>query len=775
MAIAEKLAPPVIDSTIPAFFEDENNQIKIIVPFKHSKIYTFQEGDYFSLKIKTSQSNSFIDTLTSTLTIDEIGEYATFIIPESDNDIFQRFKIGQYYKFQLAYKRNLTPGYFSTVATGKYTLKPEISINSFTGGEHINYFSSVCTGVYTNLDTTEKPYYFKFILKKDDAVIEDSGWQMHIFSTDDRVNDSSYIYYDTYTMNTSIEIGKEYALRYIVKTINNLVLSTDDYRVAMVTVDDLRQSISLEAKNDFDNGYISLHFQISNDDISNLPDSEDYDLKFEPLSLLIERAQDTDNFSSWKRVKILNFKNLYLVSDFVYKDYTISQGMFYQYRFSFCDSRGDLSSPTMSEIVYADFEDIFLYDGTNQVKIRFNPKVNSFKENILEQKIDTIGNQFPFFFRNGAVKYKEFPISGLISYIMDDDLDNEFFKLDKRIYVSGYNDISIDNKIYSEVNDNSIYYQKLNSNSETYLKIKIGRETDIIYYSLDTPSSINDLQLITDANRGNVLQAYDTATSRQYYQKISLFDKNLKFQKISVTEAEERQSNGNIWYCAICPWSNLALTRLAATDNFIFDPSYFYYELVYVFNEQNQRDETSSFQDIRRNIFATSLTGYTVRTEREFKTKLMQWLNNGKIKMFKSPYEGNFLVRLMNISLTPVDQLGRMLHNFQCQAYEIDNFNFLNLEKYNIISSSDFSDAIGALWVEKDDNVVKVSNIGINSDLTPIINEAAPDDPGDVPVSYIVDTQDGTATNSDIKYGKVAYSRGNRLVGTLRNGNEVGF
>jgi len=41
MAIAEKLAPPIIDSTIPAFFKDENNQIKIIVPFKHSKIYSF--------------------------------------------------------------------------------------------------------------------------------------------------------------------------------------------------------------------------------------------------------------------------------------------------------------------------------------------------------------------------------------------------------------------------------------------------------------------------------------------------------------------------------------------------------------------------------------------------------------------------------------------------------------------------------------------------------------------------------------------------------------
>jgi hypothetical protein len=32
---------------------------------------------------------------------------------------------------------------------------------------------------------------------------------------------------------------------------------------------------------------------------------------------------------------------------------------------------------------------------------------------------------YPFFFRNGNIAYKEFPISGLISLLGD---DNEFFK-----------------------------------------------------------------------------------------------------------------------------------------------------------------------------------------------------------------------------------------------------------------------------------------------------------------------------------------------------------
>jgi hypothetical protein len=55
------------------------------------------------------------------------------------------------------------------------------------------------------------------------------------------------------------------------------------------------------------------------------------------------------------------------------------------------------------------------------LKISFNPKVSSFKRTLLEQKVDTIGSKYPFIFRNGAVDYKEFPISGLLSYEMDDE------------------------------------------------------------------------------------------------------------------------------------------------------------------------------------------------------------------------------------------------------------------------------------------------------------------------------------------------------------------
>jgi hypothetical protein len=44
--------------------------------------------------------------------------------------------------------------------------------------------------------------------------------------------------------------------------------------------------------------------------------------------------------------------------------------------------------------------------------------------------------------------------------------------------------------------------------------------------------------------------------------------------------------------------------------------------------------------------------------------EVLEWLNNGEAKIFRSPTEGNYIVRLMNVSLTPNDTLGRMLHTF---------------------------------------------------------------------------------------------------------------
>jgi hypothetical protein len=63
----------------------------------------------------------------------------------------------------------------------------------------------------------------------------------------------------------------------------------------------------------------------------------------------------------------------------------------------------------------------------------------------------------------------------------------------------------------------------------------------------------------------------------------------------------------------------------------------------------------------------------------------LNWLTNGRPKLFRSPGEGSYIVRLMNDSLSPNDTLGRMLHTFNATAYEIAEHNFENLKHYNLL------------------------------------------------------------------------------------------
>jgi len=114
----------------------------------------------------------------------------------------------------------------------------------------------------------------------------------------------------------------------------------------------------------------------------------------------------------------------------VFRDFTIEQGKTYVYSIQQYNDNGIYSDRKKSKEIYADFEDMFLFDGERQLKLRFNPQVSSLKTQLAETRTDTIGSKYPFFFRNARVGYKTFPISGLIS--MESD-NAQFFTTFKSI------------------------------------------------------------------------------------------------------------------------------------------------------------------------------------------------------------------------------------------------------------------------------------------------------------------------------------------------------
>lgn len=535
--IAEKLYPPVIAGSIPAFYSDNGTAI-IAVPFSMNKAVGYNDIAGFKLKIKTAQSNTYLTTLSAQKTGDDLTDRIVHFQWREQDEGFNKIKIGQFLKIQLAYyDENETIGYYSTVGTIKYTSKPSVSF--VLNESNQTQFQGTYYGKYeTGLDKSERPYSYIFSLydRWEKTLIETSGWKLHNSTIKNSNEDDLSSTYDSYTFETSLIKNQIYYIQYGVKTINNLEIYTP-LLSCMDTdtgITDIHSTLYVE--NMFDNGYIKLFF-----DENSFQDREDFN---RAISIEVSRAEKTDGYNSWRVIKKAYFSNLQKVLDWSFKDFTIEQGMWYKYSFRQYDENGNHTTlcvakdiKTGKEEIFADFEDMFLWDGERQLKIRFNPKMSSFKTTLLESKIDTIGSRYPFIFRNGSVAYKEFPISGLISYLAD---------------------------------ENSLFLNHI---------------TDLDIYMADT--------LVRDGSPSDETQYLQTST--------------------------------------------------------------------------------------------INLAGYNISAERKFKIKVLDWLNNGKIKLFRSPTEGNYLVRLLNVSLSPEDKLSRMLHTFSATAYEMEEFSYKNLLELGII------------------------------------------------------------------------------------------
>lgn len=82
---------------------------------------------------------------------------------------------------------------------------------------------------------------------------------------------------------------------------------------------------------------------------------------------------------------------------------------------------------------------------------------------------------------------------------------------------------------------------------------------------------------------------------------------------------------------------------------------------------------------------STNLTDKNIYIERKFREKVEEFLNNFECKLYKSPTEGNIVINLLNVTMQPVEAVGRMLYEFTATAYEIGSTGLESLESLGII------------------------------------------------------------------------------------------
>lgn len=528
-----KLYPPIISGTLPAFYLEESNMdriIKITVPFTMNSSVGASQIKGFALRMKTVQNSNYLYTAQTTDNIYfnlEGSSYVTFVLKTSNSAeerelILRTLKVGLFYKLQIAYIDNAEEiGNFSTVGISKYTTKPTVYIqdlkSTMTNTHIYDYI-----GVYSQEggDSTERVYSYCFNLyDEDDNLIAASGDQVHNTTLDTNLYES----YDTFSYNKDFELYKPYKIQYSILTNNNLKVSSPLYRINQKLTIDSDIQADIVAKSDFDNGYIQI-------DLIGKKNAEGKEIPITG-SFVLSRATQLGGYLDWEKLSTFKIISQYPTRT-LWRDFTAEQGKRYKYSLQQYNDNGLYSNRLISNIVFSDFEDAFLYDGERQLKIRYNPKIGNIKTNLQETKTDTLGHKYPYFFRNGNVNYKEFTISGLLSYLEDE----KFFFISKE-----------------------------------------------------------ELQL-----------------------------RELDFH----------------------------------------------------------RHQTKSIDAIEPD------DPISVKFERErlFKTKVLDWLNNGKPKIYRSPTEGNFIVRMMKTTLNPENKLGRMLHTFNGTAYEIADYTYNNLVKYNFVS-----------------------------------------------------------------------------------------
>lgn len=76
--------------------------------------------------------------------------------------------------------------------------------------------------------------------------------------------------------------------------------------------------------------------------------------------------------------------------------------------------------------------------------------------------------------------------------------------------------------------------------------------------------------------------------------------------------------------------------------------------------------------------------------ERLFREEVMDFLYNGDVKMWKSASEGNHLIVLTDVTLSPKNEIGRIVFSFSATATEIDDFSVQNCDYYHIQEIGDY-------------------------------------------------------------------------------------
>ena len=561
--------PPTLQSTQPAFLATTPDyEIKYTL----QKVTSVETIKHIQIRVVEQRSNSSIVNTSKYpdniiyKNVDLTKEASPYGIKILTSDLRKPWSPGVCYKIQLrfgstnfpsdlsafaAWKKeqinNQTFSEWSTVMVIKAIAQPEVYIEN-AGTLRTDVIASKQTeasltplfvGDYIDNASEEPLEKYKFDLYDEvgKTLIESSDWIQAVSGKN-----------CSYRFKTMLTNNESYRVYFSIVTRNGYETRTYyDFQAIKVYLESLTDvSIRVDDADVFcrENGCMRIYLTAKN-----------------PLTgcYVLTRTSEESNYQVYEDLKYFNYFEEEFSDTLLYIDYIIESGIKYKYAFQYQNSQGLRSAPLQEDGMTVpsrsvDFEYSYIYRDGVQLRLKFNQKLSSFKHTTLASKQDTLGDQFPHLSKNGYAYYAEFPISGLISFQMDED--------------------------------------------QTFFTLK----TDGYYYN-------NELVIPAD-----------------------------KFSVSTATRGDESV------------------------------PSYLPID--------------------------SSITDNNIFIERKFREKAEQFLNDFTYKLYKSPTEGNIVIGLINMSMTPNASLGRMIFEFSATAYEVLENTIDDLNEVGIIDVGTFNNEV---------------------------------------------------------------------------------
>ncbi len=730
--MAGKLYPPYINGTLPAFWLDYDASQSVItgasitIPFSENPAVGNTVNGY-KLRLRTASTGSYLFEPVYTVQKDAEAREVTFELTPTQA---RKLKEGQYYKAQVAYcgESEEDVGYFSTVGVIKCTSKPTISISNLSL-DNINFFTNEFIGLYdmSNCkDQTEKVYSYSFqMFDENGDIYYDTGELLHNSSYDTEYGYSI----DRVSINEFVAQNVTYSIQYNVTTLNGLELSTGQYRLTNEGFNSLSRDIQILPQSNLDNGYITINFkgELDKDRSFYYVLNEEFlkDEKDSENNYIVDKVGKTAINKIMAGIMANNSHILYMKTYDLYRYYENGLNQPFIYSSQLKDFQNIKKSITIDNKIYYCNEEIYNNISTLQIQIKdIQEYINNLQNFVpIDEEAQEIAQNH---LENLEQLIKQQPMYSLVAtgkdltksltynyveehnYFTDETgeylmtgFGDSYYLIDKEPYEAFYYGAFLLSRASDEDNYSTwmnierfrLEEQPPSSHQVKDFTIEHGRK---YIYALQQYNiwGLYSSRVISDIYEAGFEDAFlydgERALKIRFNPEISNFKTTILEQKTDTLGGRFPYitRNGDTYYKEF-PIGGLIAAEMDEEELFI--------KRGMVTSHRHSTSAVETYESTNALRDYHMFSDENIMLERQFKLEVLNWLNDGQPKLFKSPYEGNYIVRLMNTSLTPVKELGRMLHSFSTTAYEIAECNYDNLVRFGFIKTKEPSDFVG-LW-----------------------------------------------------------------------------